>query len=139
MSLMPKRTKFRKQHRGRLTGLATRGNTVAFGDFGLQSLDWGWITGRQLEAARVAANRASGGQAKVYIRVFPHKPVSGKPAETRMGSGKADVEYWTACVKPGTLLFEIGGVTEDKAKLAFKRAAHKVPIKVKMVRRLPTT
>jgi large subunit ribosomal protein L16 len=139
MSLMPKRTKFRKQHRGRLTGLATRGNTVAFGDFGLQSMDWGWITGRQLEAARVAANRASGGQAKVYIRVFPHKPVSGKPLETRMGSGKADVEYWTACVKPGTLLFEIGGVTEDKAKLAFKRAAHKVPVKVKMIRRLPTT
>jgi len=139
MSMMPKRSKFRKQHRGRLTGLATRGNTVAFGDFGLQSLDWAWITGRQLEAARVAANRASGGQAKVYIRVFPHKPVSGKPAETRMGSGKADVEYWTACVKPGTLLFEIGGVTEDKAKLAFKRAAHKVPVKVKMVRRLPTT
>ena len=139
MSMMPKRSKFRKQHRGRLKGLATRGNTVAFGDFGLQSLDWAWITGRQLEAARVAANRASGGQAKVYIRIFPHKPVSGKPAETRMGSGKADVEYWTACVKPGTLLFEIGGVTEDKAKLAFKRAAHKVPVKVKMVRRLPTT
>jgi len=139
MSMMPKRTKFRMQHRGRLKGLATRGNTVAFGDFGLQSLDWGWITGRQLEAARVAANRASGGQAKVYIRVFPHKPVSGKPAETRMGTGKGDVEYWAACVKPGTLLFEIGGVTEDKAKLAFKRAAHKVPIKVKMVRRLPTT
>lgn len=139
MSMMPKRTKFRMQHRGRLKGLATRGNTVAFGDFGLQSLDWGWVTGRQLEAARVAANRASGGQAKVYIRVFPHKPVSGKPAETRMGTGKGDVEYWTACVKPGTLLFEIGGVSEDKAKLAFKRAAHKVPIKVKMVRRLPTT
>ncbi|HEX6885494.1 MAG TPA: 50S ribosomal protein L16 [Planctomycetota bacterium] len=139
MSLMPKRTKYRKQHRGRLKGLATRGNTVAFGDFGLQSLDWGWVTGRQLEAARVAANRASGGQAKVYIRVFPHKPVSGKPAETRMGTGKGDVEYWTASVKPGTILFEIGGVNEERAKLAFKRAAHKVPIKVKMVRRLPTT
>jgi large subunit ribosomal protein L16 len=139
MSLMPKRTKYRKQHRGRLRGSATRGNVVSFGDFGLQSLDWGWVTGRQLEAARVAANRASGGQAKVYIRVFPHKPVSGKPAETRMGTGKGDVEYWTACVKPGTVLFEIGGVGEDRAKLAFKRAAHKVPVKVKMIRRLPTT
>ena len=139
MSLMPKRTKYRKQHRGRLRGSATRGNSVAFGDFGLQSLDWGWITGRQIEAARVAANRASGGQAKVWIRVFPHKPVSGKPAETRMGTGKGDVEYWTACVKPGTVLFEIGGVGEDRAKLAFKRAAHKVPVKVKMIRRLPTT
>jgi large subunit ribosomal protein L16 len=105
----------------------------------LQSLDWGWVTARQLEAARVAANRASGGQAKVYIRVFPHKPVSGKPAETRMGTGKGDVEYWTACIRPGTVLFEIGGVGEDKAKLAFKRAAHKVPVKVKMIRRLPTT
>ena len=139
MSMMPKRTKYRKQHRGRLRGLATRGNAVSFGDFGLQSLDWGWVTGRQIEAARVAANRASGGQAKVWIRVFPHKPVSGKPAETRMGTGKGDVEYWTACVKPGTVLFEIGGVTEDRAKLAFKRAAHKVPIKVKMIRRLPRT
>jgi large subunit ribosomal protein L16 len=139
MSLMPKRTKYRKQHRGRLNGMATRGNTVSFGDFGLQSLDWGWVTGRQLEAARVAANRASGGQAKVYIRVFPHKPVSGKPAETRMGTGKGDVEYWTACVRPGTVLFEIAGVGEERAKLAFKRAAHKVPIKVKMIRRLPTT
>jgi large subunit ribosomal protein L16 len=139
MSLMPKRTKYRKQHRGRLTGLATRGNTVAFGDFGLQSLDWGWITGRQIEAARVAANRATGGQAKVWIRIFPHKPISGKPAETRMGTGKGDVEYWAAAVKPGTVLFEIGGVPEDKAKVAFKRAAHKMPIKVKMVRRLPTT
>ena len=139
MSLMPKRTKFRKQHRGRLNGMATRGNTVAYGDFGLQSLDWGWITGRQLEAARVAANRAAGGQGKVYIRVFPHQSVSGKPAETRMGGGKGDVEYWTAAVKPGTVLFEIGGVPEDKAKLAFKRAAHKVPVKVKMIRRLPST
>jgi len=139
MSLMPKRSKFRKQHRGRLNGFATRGNSVTFGDFGLQSLDWGWITGRQIEAARIAANRATGGQAKVWIRIFPHQPVSGKPAETRMGTGKGEVEYWTAAVKPGTVLFEIGGVGEDKAKLAFKRAAHKVPVKVKLIRRLPTT
>jgi len=139
MSLMPKRTKYRKQHRGRLRGMATRGNYVAFGDFGLQSMDWGWVTGRQIEAARVAANRATGGQAKVWIRIFPHKPISGKPAETRMGTGKGDVDYWGAAIKPGTVLFEIGGVNEEKAKLAFKRAAHKVPLKVKMVRRLPTT
>jgi large subunit ribosomal protein L16 len=139
MSMMPKRTKFRKQHRGRLKGFATRGNSVVFGDFGLQSLDWGWLTGRQIEAGRIAASRATGGQAKVWIRVFPHKPVSGKPAETRMGTGKGDVEYWAASIKPGTVLFEIGGVNEERAKLAFKRVAHKMPIKVKMVRRLPTT
>ena len=139
MAMMPKRTKFRKQHRGRLKGFATRGNSVVFGDFGLQSLDWGWLTGRQIEAGRIAASRSTGGQAKVWIRVFPHKPVSGKPAETRMGTGKGDVEYWAASVKPGTVLFEIGGVSEDRAKLAFKRVAHKMPIKVKMVRRLPTT
>lgn len=139
MALMPIRTKYRKQHRGRLRGFATRGNSVAFGDFGLQSLDWGWITGRQIEAGRVAANRATGGQAKVWIRIFPHKPVSGKPAETRMGHGKGEVEYWAATVKPGTVLFEIGGISEAKAKMAFKRVAHKLPIKVKMVRRLPTT
>ncbi len=139
MGLMPKRSKFRKSFRGRLKGLATRGNRVSFGDFGLQALDPGWITGRQIEASRVAANRATGGQAKIWIRIFPHKPISSKPAETRMGKGKGDVDYWAAAVKPGTILFELGGVTEDKAKLAFKRVAHKMPIKVKMVRRLSTT
>ena len=139
MSLMPKRTKYRKLHRGRLKGLASRGNRVSFGDFGLQSMDWGWITGRQIEAGRIAANRATGGLAKIWIRVFPHKPITAKPAETRMGKGKGDVEYWAAAVRPGTILFELGGVPEDKAKLAFKRLAHKMPIKVKMVRRLPTT
>ncbi len=139
MALMPKRTKHRKVHRGRIKGIATRGNRVSFGDFGLQALDPGWLTGRQIEAGRVAANRATGGQAKVWIRIFPHKPISAKPAETRMGKGKGDVDYWAAEVKPGTVLFEIGGVPEDKAKLAFKRVAHKMPIKVKMVRRLPTT
>src|SRR5678816_4874673 len=139
MAMMPKRTKFRKQHRGRLKGFATRGNKVAFGDFGLQALDWGWITGRQIEAGRVAANRATGGQAKVWIRVFPHKPISAKPAETRMGKGKGDVEFWAAEVRPGTVLYELGNVTEELAKVAFKRVAHKLPIKVRMVRRLPTT
>jgi large subunit ribosomal protein L16 len=139
MAMQPKRTKFRKQHRGRLKGYATRGNTVAFGDFGLQSLDWAWLTGRQIEAGRIAANRATDGQAKIWIRIFPHKPVSGKPAEVRMGTGKGEVEFWAAEVKPGTVLLELGGISEDKAKAAFKLVAHKLPIKVKMVRRLPTT
>ena len=112
---------------------------MSFGDYGLQALDWGWITGRQIEAGRVAANRATAGQAKIWIRIFPHKPVSAKPAETRMGKGKGDVDFWAAPVKPGTVLYEIGGVPEEKAKLAFKRVAHKMPIKVKMVHRLPTT
>jgi large subunit ribosomal protein L16 len=138
MALMPKRSKHRKVHRGRLKGRATRGQHVAFGDYGLQSMDAAWITGRQLEASRVAANRATGGTAKVWIRVFPHKPISSKPAETRMGKGKGDVEFWAAQIRPGTILFELGNVTEEKAKLAFKRVAHKMPIKVRMIRRLPT-
>jgi len=139
MALMPKRTKFRKVHRGRLKGVASRGNRVAFGDFGLQSMDYAWLTGRQIEAGRVAANRATDNQARVWIRVFPHKPVSAKPAEVRMGTGKGEVEFWAAEIKPGTVIFELGGVTEEKAKLAFKRVAHKMPIKVKMIRRLPST
>ncbi|MDZ4774981.1 MAG: 50S ribosomal protein L16 [Planctomycetota bacterium] len=139
MSLMPKRTKFRKVHRGKLKGEATRGNRVAFGDYGLQSMDFCWLSGRQIEAGRVAASRATDGSARVWIRVFPHKPVSSKPAEVRMGSGKGEVEFWAAEIKPGTVLYEIGGVTEEKAKMAFKRVAHKMPIKVKMIRRLPTT
>jgi len=139
MAMMPKRSKFRKQHRGKLKGFATRGNKVSFGDFGLQSMDWGWITGRQIEAGRIAANRATAGQAKIWIRVFPHKPISSKPAETRMGKGKGDVEFWAAAVKPGTVLYELGGIPEERAKLALKRVAHKLPIKVKMVRRLSTT
>ena len=139
MAMMPKRTKHRKVHRGRVKGFASRGNRVSFGDFGLMALDAGWITARQIEAGRVAANRATDGGAKVWIRVFPHKPISSKPAETRMGKGKGDVDFWAAAVKPGTVLFELGGVPEEVAKLAFKRVAHKMPIKVKMVRRLPTT
>ena len=139
MAYMPKRIKHRKVQRGRLKGYATRGNRVIFGDYGLQSLDAGWITGRQLEASRVAANRATAGTAKLWIRIFPHKPVSAKPAETRMGKGKGDIDYWAACVRPGTILFELANISEDKAKLAFKRVAHKMPIKVRMVKRLPTT
>ena len=138
MAMMPKRTKHRKVHRGRIRGKATRGHTVAFGDFGLQSLDAGWISGRQIEAGRVAANRAAPGS-RITIRIFPQKPITSIPAETRMGKGKGDVDFWAAAVKPGTVLFELGGVPEEVAKLAFKRVAHKMPIKVKMVRRLPTT
>ncbi|MFM7298886.1 MAG: 50S ribosomal protein L16 [Planctomycetota bacterium] len=139
MAMQPNRTKYRKVHRGRIRGTATAGHRVAFGDFGLQSLDAAWISGRQIEAGRVACSRAIGGQGKIWIRVFPHKPISAKPAETRMGTGKGEPEFWAAVIKPGTILFELGGVTEDKAKLAFKRIAHKLPIKVKMVKRLPTT
>jgi large subunit ribosomal protein L16 len=139
MGMMPKRVKHRKQMRGKMKGRATRGNRVSFGEFGLMSMDYGWINGRHLEAGRVAANRAIGGSGKIWIRIFPHKPISSKPAETRQGKGKGEVDYWAAAVKPGTVLLELGGVSEDKAKLAFKRVAHKMPIKVKMVRRVPTT
>ncbi len=136
--MMPKRTKYRKAHRGKMKGQATRGNRVSFGEYGLMSLDYGWISGRHLEAGRVAANRATDGNAKIWIRIFPHKPISAKPAETRMGKGKGEVDYWAAEVKPGTVMLELGGVNEEVAKLAFKRVAHKMPVKVKMVRRLPT-
>ena len=139
MAMMPKRTKHRKVHRGRLKGNATRGNRVNFGEYGLMSLDYGWLSGRHIEAGRVAANRATAGSAKIWIRIFPHKPISAKPAETRMGKGKGDVDFWAAEVKPGTILFELGGVPEDRAKLAFKRVAHKMPVKVRMVRRVPTS
>lgn len=132
--LMPKRTKWRKQMRGKIRGEATRGNEVSFGEFGLQSLEPGWLSARVIEAGRVAASR-SAPEAKLWIRVFPHKSVSKKAAETRMGTGKGDVEYWAAVVKPGTILFELDGVTEDAAKLAFNRVAHKLPLRVRLVRR----
>lgn len=132
--LMPKRTKWRKQMRGKIRGEATRGNEVSFGEFGLQSLEPGWLSARVIEAGRVAASR-SAPEAKVWIRVFPHKSVSKKAAETRMGTGKGDVEYWAAVVKPGTVLYELDGITEDAAKEAFNRVAHKLPIKVRLVRR----
>ena len=125
-------------HRGRLKGFATRGNRVVFGEWGLQALDAGWITGRQLEASRIAANRIVRGATRIWIRVFPDKPISSKPAETRMGKGKGDVDFWAAAVRPGQVLFELGNIPEDKAKTAFKRIAHKMPIKVRMVRRIHT-
>ncbi len=135
MALMPKRVKHRKSQRGKLRGNATRGNTVAFGDFGLQSLGMGWITAKQIEAGRVAATHFLHREGKVYIRIFPDKPVSSKPLETRMGKGKGELENWVACVKPGTVLFEIGGVDEATAKMALSRAAHKMPMRCRLAHR----
>ena len=132
--LMPKRTMWRKQMRGRICGEATRGNAVSFGEFGLQALEPAWLSARVIEAGRVAASR-SAPEAKLWIRVFPHKSVSKKAAETRMGTGKGDVEFWAAVIKPGTVLYELDGVTEDVAKKAFNRVAHKLPMRVRLVRR----
>lgn len=135
MPRMPKRIKFRKQQRGKLRGNATRGNFVAFGEFGLQALEAHWISARQIEAGRIAAQHYLRRQGKVYIRVFPDKPVSKKPLETRMGKGKADTDFWAARVKPGTMLFEVAGVPEDIAKAAMARIAHKMPVRCRFVGR----
>jgi large subunit ribosomal protein L16 len=132
---MPKRIKFRKQQRGRLKGKATRGNYVAFGEFGLQALEAHWVSARQLEAGRIAAQHFLRRQGKVYIRVFPDKPISKKPLETRMGKGKAETDYWAARVKAGTMLYEIAGVPEDVAKQALSRIAHKMPVRCRFVGR----
>ncbi len=135
---MPKRVKFRKQQRGKLKGNATRGNYVAFGDFGLQSLEMHWLSARQIEAGRVAAQHFLRRQGKVYIRVFPDKPISKKPLETRMGKGKADTDYWAARIWPGTVLFEVAGVDEGLAKEALARVAHKMPVRCRFVERRVT-
>jgi large subunit ribosomal protein L16 len=132
---MPKRIKFRKQMRGKMKGNATRGNYVAFGDFGLQSLDTHWVSARQIEAGRVAAQHFLRRQGKIVIRVFPDKPISKKPLETRMGKGKADTDFWAARVKPGTILYEISGVPEEMAKEALARIAHKMPVRCRFVGR----
>ncbi len=133
--LLPKRVKYRKQHRGRMTGKATRGNVVVYGDFGLQSTEPCWITSNQIEAARIAINRFLKRGGKVWIKIFPDKPVSSKPAETRMGSGKGSPEYWVAVVKPGRVLFEIAGVSEEAAREAMRLASHKLPCKTKFIAR----
>jgi len=135
MPLMPKRVKFRKSQRGRVRGKAVRGNTVAFGEYGLQSLDPGWITGRQIEAGRVTATHFLHREGRVYIRIFPDKPVSAKPLETRMGKGKGEPEFWVARSWPGTMLFELGGVTEEVARQALARVARKLPVRCRFVRR----
>ncbi|MBN1448449.1 MAG: 50S ribosomal protein L16 [Bacteroidetes bacterium] len=133
--LMPKRVKYRKQQRGRMRGKAHRGSTVAFGSFGLKAMEPGWITSRQIEAARVALTRRMKRDGKVWIRIFPDKPVSKKPLETRMGKGKGAPEFWVAVVKPGRVMFEVGGVSSELAHEALKLASYKLPIKVKIVTR----
>ena len=133
--LLPKRVKYRRVHRGRLTGKATRGNTVTYGDFGLVALEPSWITSNQIEAARIAMTRYTKRGGQVWIKIFPDKPVTKKPAETRMGSGKGSPEFWVAVVKPGRIMFEIAGVSEEVAREALRLASHKLPIKTKIVAR----
>ena len=133
--LMPKRTKYRKQQRGRRSGIATRGNYIAFGEYALQAQEQCWLTSRQIESARIAMTSYVKRGGKVWIRVFPDKPVTEKPAETRMGSGKGLPEYWVAVVKPGRVLFEMGGVAPELAQEAMRRAAQKLPVKAKFIRR----
>ncbi|MGN1222891.1 MAG: 50S ribosomal protein L16 [Christensenellales bacterium] len=136
--LMPKRVKRRLQHRGRMTGKATRGNTLAYGEFGLVAQEPCWITTNQIEAARVAMTRFTKRGGKVWIKIFPHKPITKKPAATRMGSGKGSVDTWVAVVKPGRVLFEIGGVSEEIAREALRLASYKLPCKVKTIKREET-
>lgn len=135
MAMMPKRVKFRKSHRGKMKGNATSGNYVAYGEFGLQSLQSAWVPAKTLEAARVAVSHAIGRTGRYFARVFPHKSVSAKPLEVRMGSGKGEPEFWCAVVKPGTILCEISGVDEVTAKRALARVAHKMPVRCRFVAR----
>ena len=133
--LQPKRTKFRKKQKGRVKGIAQRGHTISFGSFGIKSLEAGWITSRQIEAARIAVTRKMKREGQVWIRIFPDKSVTKKPAEVRMGKGKGAPEYWVAVVKPGTIMFEAGGVTTELAKEALRLAAQKLPVRTKFVTR----
>jgi large subunit ribosomal protein L16 len=135
MAMMPKRVKFRKSQRGKMKGMAQRGNYVAFGDFGLQAMEQVWLTAQQIEAGRVAATHFLRREGKLWVRVFPDKPVSGKPLETRMGKGKGEPEYWCCVVRPGRILYELGGVPEDLARQALRRVSTKMPIKTRMVLR----
>jgi len=135
MALMPKRVKYRKWQRGKIKGVATKGNYVSYGEFGLQSMGTGMVTGRQIEAGRVAATHYLHRQGKVFIRIFPHRSMSAKPLETRMGKGKGEPDYWAARVKPGTILYEVGGVPEDVAREALLRVCHKMPVKCRFVTR----
>jgi large subunit ribosomal protein L16 len=137
MALMPKRVKHRKSQRGRIKGEATRGNRVVFGDFGLQTLQGGWIRAATIEAGRIAAQQYVRGEGRLYVRIFPHKSITARPLETRMGKGKGEPAAWVAVVREGTILYELGGVTEEQAKICFARLAHKMPVKVRFVRRRP--
>ncbi len=131
--LMPKRVKHRRQHRGRMKGVATKGNTITYGSYGLVAQECGWITSNQIEASRIAMTRYIKRGGKVYIKIFPHKSVTKKPAEVRMGSGKGSPEYWVAVVKPGRVMFEIDGVSEETAREAMRLASHKLPVKTKFM------
>ena len=133
--LLPKRVKYRRVHRGRMTGKATRGNKITYGEYGLVALEPTWITSNQIEAARIAMTRYTKRGGQVWIKIFPDKPITEKPAETRMGSGKGSPEYWVAVVKPGRVMFEIAGVPEDVAREALRLASHKLPIKTKVIKR----
>src|SRR5687767_15004832 len=135
MPMMPKRVKFRKSQRGKMKGNATRGNTVAFGEYGLMSLGTAWVTAKQIEAGRVACSHFLRREGRLFIRIFPHKPISSKPLEVRMGSGKGEPEYWAAVVKPGTVMFEVSGVDEPTAKRALARVAHKMPVPCRFMSR----
>ena len=135
MALMPKRVKHRKSQRGRIKGEATRGNRVVFGDYGLQTLQGGWIPAQTIEAGRIAAQQYVRGEGRLYVRIFPHKSITARPLETRMGKGKGEPDFWAATVKPGTVLYELGGVAEAAAKICLARLAHKMPIRVRMVKR----
>jgi large subunit ribosomal protein L16 len=135
MLLAPSRTKYRRQHRGRMKGEALRGSTLSFGEFGLQALEPCWMEARQIEAARIALTRFMKRGGKVWIRVFPDKPITAKPAETRMGSGKGAVDHWVAVVKPGRIIFEIGGVSEEIAREAVRLASHKLPVSARFIKR----
>ena len=138
MALMPRRVKYRKSHRGRIRGRATRSNTVEFGEFGLQSLDAGQINAKTIEAGRIVASQFVRGEGRVYIRIFPHSSRTSRPPETRMGKGKGEPQYWVAVVKPGTILYEISGIPEETARACFARIAHKMPVRCRMVKRRPT-
>jgi large subunit ribosomal protein L16 len=137
MALMPKRVKHRKSQRGRIKGKAQRGNRVVFGDFGLQATQGGWIKAQTIESGRIAAQQYVRGEGRLYIRMFPHKSTTARPLETRIGTGKGEPEHWVAVVKEGTVMFELGGVTEQQAKMCFARLAHKMPVRVRMVKRRP--
>ncbi len=135
MAQMPKRVKHRKSQRGRIKGNASRGNRVVFGDYGLQTMQGGWISAATIEAGRIAAQQYLREVGHLYVRIFPHKPITSIPLETRMGKGKGEPEYWAAVVHPGTVLFEISGVAEDAARLCFQRLAHKMPVRVRFIKR----
>jgi len=135
MALMPKRVKHRKSQRGRIKGNATRGNRVVFGDYGLQAMQGGWISAQTIEAGRIAAQQYLRTEGRLFIRAFPDKPITSIPLETRMGKGKGEPEYWAAVIRPGSILFEIGGVSEEAARMCFTRLAHKMPVRVRFVRR----